>query len=229
MLNYEIIGSDLQLVEIRLRPGEVVKAETGSMVFMERGIVMSTSSGGGFLSGFKRMMSGAGFFISQFANELSSGSAVIGFSAPYPGKVMAIDLRDHGGELIAEKNAFLCASENVEIDVALTRRFSAGLFGGEGFILQRMSGQEQVFIHAGGTLVQKELQVVEELIVDTGCLCAFEGSIKYEIERVKGVTNMLFGSEGMFFVKLTGPGKVYVQSMPFAKLAHSIARMLPQE
>ena len=168
------------------------------------------------------------FFLTEFYNDTDAASTV-GFAAPYPGKVLPIDLSDHGGQLLAQKDAFLCAQDSTEIDIAFTKRFSAGLFGGEGFILQKLTGNDTVFIHAGGTLIKKELQPGEVLRVDTGCLAAFESSVQYEIMLVRGVSNILFGNEGLFFAKLTGPGKVYIQSMPFAKLAHNIAMTLPNK
>lgn len=187
---------------------------------------MSTGTGGGLFSGFKRMLGGGGFFLTTFTNE-ASNAAKIGFSAPYPGKVIPIELSEHGGQLMAHKDSFLCASSDTKVDIAFTKKFSAGLFGGDGFILQRLTGNNLAFVHAGGTLIQKELRPGEILRVDTGCLAAFEASVQFEIMFVKGISNILFGGEGLFFIKLTGPGKVYLQSMPFAKLAHHIAMVLP--
>lgn len=224
--DYSIEGSDLQMVEVTLKPQQGLCAEAGSMIYMENGISMSTGTGGGLLSGFKRMLGGAGFFLTTFMND-GTTPAKIGFSAAYPGKVIPIELREHGGQLMAHKDSFLCASSDTKVEMAFTQKFSAGLFGGDGFILQKLTGNDLAFVHAGGALINKELKAGEVLRVDTGCLAAFESSVQYEVMFVKGVSNILFGGEGLFFIKLTGPGKIYLQSMPFAKLAHTIARTLP--
>lgn len=224
--HYEIIGSDLQMVELSLGPRQAMTAEAGSMVFMDEAITMKTNTGGGLLSGVKRFIGGAGFFLTHFTNEMAS-SARVGFAAPYPGKVIAINLSEHGGQLLAQKDAFLCATADTEIDVAFTKRFGAGLFGGNGFILQKISGNNLAFIHAGGTLIKKELSAGEVLHVDSGCLAAFESSVDFQAKMIKGVSNILFGGEGVFLAKLTGPGKVYIQSMPFYKLAGRIISMIP--
>lgn len=224
--DYTIEGSDLQMVDIALKPGQGVSAEAGAMVYMDSDIEMSTTTGGGLFSGFKRMLGGGGLFLTSFTNPTQS-NLKIGFSAPYPGKVAPIELSEHGNTLLAHKDSFLCASNDTKVEIAFTKKFSAGLFGGDGFILQKLTGANLAFVHAGGTLIKRELKNGETLKVDTGCLAAFEASVNYEIMFVKGVANKLFGGEGLFFIKLTGPGKVYLQSMPFAKLAHHILMTAP--
>lgn len=220
-LEYQIHGDDMQFVEISLNTGQGVRAEAGAMMYMDERIEMETSTGGGFMSGFKRMVAGESFFIPTFTNR-SSTKACVAFAAPYPGKIIALDLGAVGREFICQRNAFLCAAQGIEIEIAFTKKIGAGLFGGEGFILQRLKGSELAFIHAGGTIIKKELVPSETLRVDTGCLVAFAPSVDYDIQFVGGFTNALFGGEGLFFAKLTGPGTVYLQSLPFSRLADRI-------
>ncbi len=220
-IDYRILGDDMQIVEITLDPGEGVRAETGAMLYLEGGIEMGTSSGGGFLSGLKRMVSGEGFFITTFENT-GRDKALAAFGAPYPGKIVPVDLAGHGGTFLCQKDAYLCSAVGVDIAVAFTKRLGAGLFGGEGFILQKLSGDGLAFIHAGGTVIEKTLRAGETLRVDTGCLAGFEESVDYDIGFVGGFTNALFGGEGMFLAAMTGPGRVYLQSLPFSRLADRI-------
>ncbi len=221
IIDYKIYGEDLQLVEIELDPGEGVRAEVGAMVYMEDGIQMQTSTGGGLFKGFKRMITGDSFFISSFVNSGRSKSRVA-FGAPYPGRVIPLDLGQLGGRFLCQKDSFLCAAQGIEIEVAFTKRIGAGLFGGEGFILQRLEGNGLAFVHAGGMVVQKELAAGETLRVDTGCLVAFAPSVNYDIQFVGGFKNALFGGEGLFLAKMTGPGAVYLQSLPLSRLADRI-------
>ncbi len=221
VIEYKIHGDDLQLVEIELDPNEGVRAEVGTMAFMEQGIEMQTSTGGGFLKGFKRALTGESFFITSFVNRGNRKSHVA-FAAPYPGKVIPLDLRQLGGQFLCQKDSFLCAAQGIEIEVAFTKRLGAGLFGGEGFILQRLQGDGLAFVHAGGTIIEKELAPGEILRVDTGCLVAFAPSVDYDIQFIGGFRNALFGGEGLFLAKLTGPGQVYLQSLPFSRLADRI-------
>lgn len=221
VIDYKIYGSDLQLVEIELDPAEGVRAEVGTMVYMEQGIEMQTTTGGGLFAGFKRMLTGEGFFISTFVNG-GTRKARVGFAAPYPGKIIPLDLGNLGGRFFCQKDSFLCAAKGTEIDIAFTRRLGAGFFGGEGFILQKLQGDGLVFIHAGGTLIEKVLGVGEVLRVDTGCLVAFSPTVDYDIQFVGGFRNALFGGEGLFLAKLTGPGVVYLQSLPLSKLVERI-------
>jgi len=221
LIDYRIYGDDMQIVEVELDPGEGVRAEAGALMFMEDGIEMQTSAEGGIFKGFKRMLTGESFFITTFLNR-ASGKRRVAFGAPYPGKIIPLDLERLGGEFLCQKDAFLCAARGIDIDIALTRRFGAGLFGGEGFILQRLAGNGLAFIHAGGTIIEKSLRVSESLRVDTGCLVAFEPTVAYDIQFVGGFKNALFGGEGIFLAVLTGPGLVYLQSLPFSRLADRI-------
>ena len=221
VVDYRIIGDDMQIVEIELDPGEGIRAEAGAMMYMEHGIEMQTSTGGGIFRGFKRMITGESFFITTFLHR-GSGKGRVAFGAPYPGKIIPLELDKLGGNFLCQKDAFLCAAQGVEIEVAFTKRLGAGLFGGEGFILQRLEGDGRAFIHAGGTIIEKHLAAGEMLRVDTGCLVAFEPSVNYDIEFVGGFKNALFGGEGIFLANLTGPGLVYLQSLPFSRLADRI-------
>ncbi|MCL0061404.1 TIGR00266 family protein [Thermodesulfovibrionales bacterium] len=221
VIDYKIIGNDMQIVEIELDPGEGVRAEAGAMMYMTSGIEMQTSSGGGLFKGFKRMIAGESFFITAFFHN-GRGKGHVAFGAPYPGRVIPLDLSRLGGEFLCQKDAFLCAAQGIEIEAAFTKKIGAGLFGGEGFILQRLVGSGMAFVHAGGTIIKKELQANETLRIDTGCVVAFSISVKYDIQFVGGFRNTLFGGEGMFFTKMTGPGTVYLQSLPFSRLADRI-------
>jgi uncharacterized protein (TIGR00266 family) len=223
VIDFQIFGDDLQLVEIELDPGEGVRAEAGTMTYMENGIEMQTGMGGGLFSGFKRMITGESFFITTFLNN-ANGKSHVAFAAPYPGKIIAFDLDRFNGQVLCQKDSFLCAAQGTEIEVAFTKRLGAGFFGGEGFILQRLTGDGMVFVHAGGTVIEKDLAPGETLRVDTGCIVAFSTSVDYDIQFVGGFKNALFGGEGLFLAKMTGPGKVYLQSLPFARLVDRIKR-----
>ena len=221
VIEYRILGGDMQLVEVELDPGEGVRAEAGAMLYMGDGIEMQTGAGGGLFGGFKRMLVGEGFFITTFLHA-GPGKGRVAFAAPYPGRIVPIDLARHGGRFLCQKDAFLCAAAGVDIEVAFARRLGAGLFGGEGFILQRLRGDGLVFVHAGGTIVERALAPGQTLRVDTGCLVAFAATIDYDIRFVGGFRNALFGGEGLFLTSLTGPGTVYLQSLPFSRLADRI-------
>ena len=221
VIDYQIFGDDMQMVEVELDPGEGVRAEVGAMMYMENGIEMQTSTGGGLFKGFKRMLTGESFFITTFLYT-GQGKGHVAFAAPYPGKIVTLDLGQLGGQFLCQKDAFLCAAQGVEIEIAFTKRLGAGLFGGEGFILQRLEGNGLAFIHVGGTVIERNLQAGETLRVDTGCLAAFAPTVDYDIQFVGGFKNALFGGEGLFLAKLTGPGKVYLQSLPFSRLADRI-------
>lgn len=221
VVDYKIYGDDMQIVEIELDPGEGVRAEAGAMMFMNEGIEMQTSTGGGLFKGFKRMLTGESFFITTFLNK-GRAKEHVAFGAPYPGKIIPLDLSRLGRNFLCQKDAFLCAARGIEIEVAFTKRIGAGLFGGEGFILQRLSGDGMAFVHAGGTIIKKELKSNEILRVDTGCLVAFAPSVNYDIQFIGGFKNALFGGEGIFLARMTGPGAVYLQSLPFSRLADRI-------
>jgi uncharacterized protein (TIGR00266 family) len=235
-IDYKLIGDDLQAVIVTLDPQETVIAEAGAMMYMEDGIVMQTTldpnqKGGGtlgkLLGGAKRMLTGDSFFITTFTNA-GARRQDVAFAAPYPGKISPIDLRDWGGTVIAQKDAFLCAARGIDITIAFSRKFGAGFFGGEGFILQRITGDGLAFLHASGTLHTMEIKAGESLRVDTGCLVAMESGVDYDIEMVPGIKTALFGGEGLFFVRLRGPGKVVLQTMPFSRLADRIIAASPR-
>lgn len=221
VIDYTIHGDDMQLVEIELDPGEGVRAEAGGMVYMGEGIRMQTSAEGGLFSGFKRMITGESFFITTFTHT-GTGKGHVAFGAPYPGKIVPLELDELGGEFLCQKDAFLCAANGIDIDVAFTKRIGAGLFGGEGFILQRLKGHGRAFIHVGGTVIRRDLRPGEKLRVDTGCLAALAPTVDYDIEFIGGFKNALFGGEGLFLASLTGPGTVYLQSLPFSRLADRV-------
>ncbi len=227
-IDYELFGDDMQYVEIEVDPDEMVIAEAGAMMYMTPGVQMETSFGdpsqrdqglmGKVLTAAKRKITGESLFMSTFTGR-GPGKQRVAFAAPYPGKIIPMDLGQLGGELLCQKDSFLCAARGVSIGIAFTKRFGAGLFGGEGFILQKLTGDGLVFVHAGGTLCQKRLAAGENLKIDTGCIVAFQASVSYDIKFVGGFKNTLFGGEGLFFAVLTGPGDVWLQSLPFSRLA----------
>ena len=219
-IDYKIHGEDLQLVEIFLDPNEAVYAEAGAMVIMEQGIEMKTGTGGGLFSGLKRMISGEGFFITHFVNTAQKRAAVA-FSAPYPGRIIPINLSETG-TFLCQKDAFLCSAAGIDISVSFTRKLGAGIFGGEGFILQKLQGDGLAFLHAGGTILRRSLEKGQTLRVDAGCLVGFTEQVDYDIVFVGGFTNALFGGEGLFLAQVTGPGTVFLQSQPFSRLADRI-------
>ena len=218
-IDYELCGDDFQAVTITLDPGEGVRAEPGSMMFMEDDIAMDTSTGGGFLSGLKRKFGGESFFITTFSNT-GPARARVGFAAPYPGKILPVDLAH--GTVFCQRDAYLCSANGVEVTVAFTKRLGAGFFGGEGFILQKLVGDGLAFIHAGGFIIERVLAPGETLRVDTGCLVGFEESVDYDIQMIRGVKSMLFGGEGLFYALLRGPGKVWIQTTPFSRFADRV-------
>lgn len=236
-LDHRIVGDDMQCVEITLDPQETVLAEAGTMMMMDEGIEMKTIFGDGngqeqsFMNKLwgagKRVLTGESLFMTTYTN-MSSGRRTAWFAASYPGKIMALDLRDFQGRLICQKDSFLCAAKGVSIGIAFQKRLGAGFFGGEGFIMQKLEGDGQVYIHAGGTTVQRELAPGEMLRVDTGCLVAMTQSVDYDIQFVGGIKNTLFGGEGLFFAQLRGPGHVWIQSLPFSRLADNIIAAAPR-
>ena len=219
VLDYTIIGNDMQMVEIELDPGEGVRAEVGAMLYMTDGVDMHTSVGNGMFRGLKRMVTGESFWITTFLYN-GRGKGHVAFGAPYPGKVLALDLE--GGSVLCQKDAFLCAAQGIDIDVASTTKIGAGLFGGEGLIFQRLAGDGLVFVYAGGMSIELVLEPGEVLRVDPGCLVAFSPEIAYDIQCIGGFQNALFGEEGRFLARLTGRGCVYLQSLPFSRLADRI-------
>lgn len=233
VIDYEIIGNDLQLVEIELDPGETVIAEAGAMNYMEDGVTFEAKLGdgsagsGGFMGAMKRAVGGGGLFLTHFTNQ-GAGKKRVAFSAPYPGKVIPIDLSQFGGRFLCQHSTFLCAASGTRISIAFTKRFGAGLFGGEGFILQKLEGDGLAFVHAGGTLIQRNLSAGETLRVDTGCLVGMTEGVDFDIERAGNLKSMLFGGEGLFLTTLRGPGTVLLQSLPFSRLIERIAEHMPQ-
>jgi uncharacterized protein (TIGR00266 family) len=237
VIDYQIFGDDMQFVEIELDPGEAAVAEAGGMMYMEDGIEMETIFGDGSQqkSGFlgalmgagKRLLTGESLFMTVFMNQ-GSGKRKMAFGAPYPGKIIPVDLSDVGGELIAQKDSFLAAAKGVSIGIAFQRRLGVGLFGGEGFIMQRLQGDGMAFVHAGGTLSEKNLKPGEMLRVDTGCIVAFQPSVSYDIQYVGKIKTALFGGEGLFFATMRGPGRVWLQSLPLSRLANRIIAAVPR-
>lgn len=230
-VDYEIFGDDMQIVEVELDPSETVIAEAGAMNYMEDGIEFETKMGdgskpnGGIMDSLlhvgKRVLTGESIFMTHFSNQ-GQGKKRVAFAAPYPGKIIPIDMNDIGGELICQKDAFLCAAFGTSIDIALQRKLGAGFFGGEGFILQRLRGDGKAFVHIGGTVIKRELTQGETLRVDTGCIAAFTRGVDYDIERAGNLKSMIFGGEGLFVATLRGPGTVYLQSLPFSRLANRV-------
>jgi uncharacterized protein (TIGR00266 family) len=219
-IDHRIVGDDMQAVIITLDPGEAVQAEAGAMMFLEDGIEMNTETGGGLMKGVKRIVAGESFFITTFANQGHRASKCA-FAAPYPGKILSVNLGETG-PILCQRDAYLCSAYGIEVSVAFTKRLGAGFFGGEGFILEKLAGDGLAFIHAGGTLLKKDLVKGERLRVDTGCIAAFEERVEYNIEWVGGFKTAFFGGEGLFFATLTGPGTVYMQTLPFSRLADRV-------
>ncbi len=237
VVDYEIKGSEMQFVEVELDPGEAAVGEAGSLFFMDAGISMDTvfgdGSGGGsglfgkLLGAGKRLVTGESLFTTVYTNQTASKQRVA-FGAPYPGKIIPMDLSQLGGLLICQKDSFLCAARGVSLGIALQRRLSAGFFGGEGFIMQKLEGDGLAFVHAGGTVVRRELQPGQVLMVDTGCIVAYTPTVDFQIQYVGKIKTALFGGEGLFFAKLTGPGTVWLQSLPFSRLASRVFAAAPQ-
>jgi len=236
-IDYKVFGDDMQFVEVELDPMEAAVAEAGGMMYMDDGIEMETIFGdgsqqrtgfmGALMGAGKRLLTGESMFMTVFQNR-GQGKKRVAFGAPYPGKIIPVHLAEIGGELLAQKDAFLCAAKGVSLGIAFTKRFGAGLFGGEGFILQRLQGDGLAFIHAGGTIYERTLTPGEVLRVDTGCIVAFQPTVDYNIEYVGKIKTALFGGEGLFFATLRGPGRIWLQSLPLSRLAGRITAASPQ-
>jgi uncharacterized protein (TIGR00266 family) len=230
-VDYKIIGHDVQLVEIELDPNETVIAEAGTMLYMEPGIDFQTKMGDGsnpkeglfgkILKGAGRMITGESLFLTHFTNR-GGGKSHVAFAGPYPGTIIPVNLLEFGGQVTVQREAFLCAALGTRVSVTLSRKLGAGLFGGEGFILQKLEGDGKAFIHAGGTVIERELNG-ETLRVDTGCIVGFTSGINYDIQQAGGLKSMVFGGEGLFLATLSGHGKVWLQSMPISKLIREIS------
>ena len=236
-VDFRILGEEMQFVEVELDPGESAVAEAGSMMFMTDGIQMETIFGdgsqqqrsgvmGALMGAGKRLITGESLFMTVFTNG-GAGKQQVAFAAPYPGKILAMDLKQLGGELLCQKDSFLCAARGVSIGIAFQRRIGVGLFGGEGFIMQRLQGDGLAFVHAGGTVHPLELRAGQTLRVDTGCLVALQPTVGYDIQFVGKIKTALFGGEGLFFATLTGPGRVWLQSLPFSRMADRIYKAAP--
>ncbi len=236
-IDYRIFGEEMQYVEIELDPQEGVVAESGSFMMMNADVKMNTIFGDGsnqeqgllgkIFSAGKRILTGESLFMTVFTND-GQGKKQVSFASPYPGKIIPIDLSEFNGKFICQKDAFLCAAKGVSIGIEFSKRLGRGLFGGEGFIMEKLEGDGMAFVHAGGTMAKKVLQPGEILKVDTGCIVGFTQDVDYDIEFVGGIKNTIFGGEGLFFAKLQGPGTVYIQSLPFSRLAGRVLAMAPQ-
>ncbi len=230
-VDYEIFGDDMQIVEVELDPGEKLIAEAGAMNYMEEGIAFEAKMGdgttpssgvmGALMNVGKRVLTGESIFLTHFSNQ-GHGKRRVAFAAPYPGKIIPIDMAQMGEELICQKDAFLCAAFGTTTDIAFQRKLGAGFFGGEGFIMQRLRGDGMAFIHVGGTVIKRELAAGETLRVDTGCFAACTSTVDYNIERAGNLKSMVFGGEGLFIATLHGPGTVFIQSLPFSRLANRV-------
>ncbi|WP_058305892.1 TIGR00266 family protein [Gracilibacillus massiliensis] len=238
-IDYKLYGDDMQFVEVELDPQETVIAEAGGLMMMDDDITMETifgdgssNQGGGFVGKLigagKRVITGESLFMTTFTNQ-GAGKKHVSFASPYPGKIVPMDLSEMNGKIICQKDAFLAAAKGVSVGVEFQRKIGAGFFGGEGFIMQKLEGDGMAFVHAGGTIHKRELQPGEKLRVDTGCLVAMTGDVDYNIEFVGGVKTALFGGEGIFFATLSGPGTVWVQSLPFSRLASKVFAALPEK
>ena len=236
-IDYHIYGEEMQYVEIELDPNESVIAEAGSLMMMETEIEMQTIFGDGskqdkslmgkLWGAGKRLLTGESLFMTAYLNN-AYDKRKVSFASPYPGKIIAIDLAKQGGKFICQKDAFLCAAKGVSVGIEFSKKLGRGLFGGEGFIMQKLEGDGLAFVHAGGTTAVKELRPGEKLKVDTGCIIGFDQTVDYDIEFVGGIKNTIFGGEGMFFASLTGPGTVYIQSLPFSRLAGRVWAAAPR-
>mgnify|MGYP001606863722 CR=1 FL=1 len=236
-IDYHVYGEEMQYVEIELDPQEVVIAEAGSFMMMENGIKMETIFGDGsseqqgflgkLLTAGKRVLTGESLFMTAYINQ-DLAKRKVSFASPYPGKIVPIDLTQYQGKFICQKDSFLCAAKGVSVGIEFSRKLGRGLFGGEGFIMQKIEGDGMAFVHSGGTLARKELQAGEVLKVDTGCIVGFTKDVDYDIEFIGGIKNSVFGGEGLFYATLRGPGVVYIQSLPFSRLADRIIASAPK-
>jgi uncharacterized protein (TIGR00266 family) len=238
-IDYKIFGEEMQFVEIELDPNETAIAESGAFMYMRDGIEMQTIFGDGsnqsqtsgligkLLSAGKRILTGESLFMTAFTHT-GHGKSQVAFASPYPGKIIPVSLKDHGGKIICQKDAFLCAAKGVSIGIEFQRRLGTGLFGGEGFIMQKLEGDGMAFMHAGGHVVEQEVKHGQVIKVDTGCVVGYTKDIQFDIEMVKGIKNMVFGGEGIFFARITGQGKVWLQTLPVSRLASRILAFAPQ-
>ncbi len=234
-VDYKILGNDMQIVEVELDPSETIIAEAGAMNYMYNGITFEAKMGDGadadnglmgkLMSAGKRAITGESLFITHFTNT-GAGKSKVAFAAPYPGQIIPVDMARHGGSLLCQKDAFLCAAKGTKISMAFNKKLGVGFFGGEGFILQKLEGDGMAFVHAGGTVIPIDLEN-ETIKVDTGCLVGFTAGVNYDIERAGGMKSMFFGGEGMFLATLSGTGRVYLQSLPFSRMCDRILAHAP--
>ncbi|KAL7473973.1 hypothetical protein ACHAXS_014243 [Conticribra weissflogii] len=221
-------GKESQIVTIRLEPNQVLRAESGAMMYMTHGVQMNTTTGGGLSSGFKRMLTGQNVFISDYSYDGSNGPyGYVALGTDFPSKIVRINLEEYGGKVICQQGALLCASHTVDVNVEFTKKFSAGFFGGEGFVLQGLSGRGDVMVKAGGSLIRKDLKEGEVLRISSGCLVGFQEGVEFDVQMVPGFKNVLFGGEGLFMTTLTGPGTVWLQGQPPQRMISEIARRVP--
>jgi uncharacterized protein (TIGR00266 family) len=236
-IDYRIFGEEMQCVEIELDPNETVMAEAGAFMYKEAAIQMQTIFGDGsdsdsgfmgkLLSAGKRMLTGAGLFMTGFTHT-GTGKAHVAFAAPYPGKIIPLDLEQLGGKVVCQKDAFLCAAKGVSVGIEFQKRLGTGLFGGEGFIMEKLEGDGLAFMHAGGHIIERELTPGEVLHIDTGCVVAYTKDVDFDVQMIGGIRNTLFGGEGFFFAVLRGPGKVWLQTLPISRLASRMYQYAPQ-
>lgn len=236
-IDYHIHGEEMQFVEIELDPQEAVVAEPGSFMFMDNDVSMQTIFGDGaretdsffdkLLNAGKRVLTGEKLFMTAFTHD-GAGKAKVAFASPYPGRIVPLDLSSLGGKIICQKDAFLCAAKGVSVGIEFQKKLGTGFFGGEGFIMQKLEGDGMAFVHAGGTIIERNLMPGETLKVDTGCIVAFTKDVQYDIQFIGGVKNTIFGGEGMFYATLKGPGTIWLQSLPFSRLANRVISAAPK-
>jgi uncharacterized protein (TIGR00266 family) len=227
-VNSKIEGNESQIVTVELEPGQVLRAESGAMMYMTNGVTMNTTTGGGLSEGFRRMMTGQNFFISDYTYEGEPGTkGVVALGTDFPSKIIRLNVEEYGGKLVCQKGALLCCSHTINIEMEFTRTMTGGFFGGEGFILQALTGDGDVFLKAGGTLIRRDLEEGEELRISSGCLVGFSEGVDYDVKMIKGFQNVIGGGEGLFMTTLTGPGVVWLSGMPPERMISEISRRVP--
>jgi len=227
-VNSKVEGNESQIVTVALEPGQVLRAESGAMMYMTDGVSMNTTTGGGLSDGFKRMLTGQNFFISDYSYEGAPGTkGQVALGTDFPSKILRLNVNEYGGKIICQKGALLCCSHTIDIEMAFTKSFAGGFFGGEGFVLQALTGDGDVFLKAGGTLIRRDLEPGEQLRISSGCLVGFSEGVDYDVQMVQGFKNVFAGGEGLFMTTLTGPGEVWLQGQPPQRMISEIARRVP--
>jgi len=227
-VNSKVEGNESQIVTVTLEPGQVLRAESGAMMYMTNGVEMNTTTGGGMSEGFRRMMTGQNFFISDYTYEGEPGTrGTLALGTDFPSKILRLNVEEYGGKIVCQKGALLCASHTIDIQMEFTKSFAGGFFGGEGFVLQALTGEGDVFLKAGGTLIRRDLEAGEELRISSGCLVGFTEGVSYDVQMVKGFKNVFAGGEGLFMTTLTGPGVVWLQGQPPQRMISEISRRVP--